>query len=449
MSRRMRLIATTAATLVVLTIVATVALAETVTKTVPVKVTLTDSNGATLGTATINVPLPVVTVTKTVTVTPTPTASPTSTSTSRSTSVPTLTPTPTPTPMPMPTPTPTPTAAAWDGSYGCRKPATTSTISNLRLTAGAHDLVYDHVRFTGYSGHGEGDWSTVAISASGGAVHDVTFRDCVFSTPPVAGNTFHMWAFSGGTIYNIRFENCYFEHAPRMAIEMNGRAGWWHDVWIEGCTLEACGGELISADMSPVNDDPTSPYGASVNGVVRGVEGLHIVGNDLQGTGWGPAARYTQALELVNLRPYSGQGYSEVVGNRVGRAACWFNDSYDGNVGLLIADNLFDETYDPSGSAETPHEPFQGDMSKATIRNNTFIMTGFKGLHWGASGSGNRFTGNVFRSSTSLTYNAAMPWASTEYTNNRFELPSSIAFASGATGSGNYFQSGHSGGSFD
>ena len=68
-----------------------------------------------------------------------------------------------------------------------------------------------------------------------------------------------------------------------------------------------------------------APYGVTVGGVVRGVEGLHITGNDFRGTGVtvnGFAPKWDVRLRVRLRLPYAQDksiGRSEFSGNRVGR----------------------------------------------------------------------------------------------------------------------------------
>ena len=198
--------------------------------------------------------------------------------------------------------------------YGCVKPVTTRTVRNLYIRGGTHDVTYSNVRFEGYTGSESADWTCVGMAAIGsaGSISNITFERCVFATVPagVFGNAFHMWNTStvGSTISNITFRDCWFEPQPRMQIEMNGFGGWWHDVTIDHCTFEPGGGEMVSVSMSPVDGAIPAPYGVTVGGVVRGVEGLHITGNDFRGTGVtvnGFAPKWEFGFEFACVFPYA------------------------------------------------------------------------------------------------------------------------------------------------
>jgi hypothetical protein len=355
--------------------------------------------------------------------------------------------------------------------YGCAKPVTTSTVRNLSIRGGKHDVTYSHVRFEGRTGSSPSSWTVVRIgvgSSSAGSISNITFDHCVFATLPrgVFGNAVHMWSTSttGKTIRNITFKHCWFEPQPRMVIEMNGRGGWWHDVTIDHCTFEAGGGQMLSFDMSPVSGDPVAPWGVKVDGVVRGVEGLHITNNDFRGTGVtvnGFTPRYTMGFEFGCVYPYAKDpsiGRSEFTGNRVARcASAWFQCNRNGARGMTFADNLFDYGYNPGGIPGSSSAVWAGtSINDCTFVNNTYVLdgSGLEGRPWdllsdGLAGRGNTFAWEDWTKPAGRMASSEFPFTNATYTDCHFHLPVSVTFPASASGTGCVFQSGSSGGQFD
>jgi hypothetical protein len=329
-------------------------------------------------------------------------------------------------------------------------------------------VTYSQVRFEGYTGSASADWTVVGMASIGSAasISNITFERCVFATLPagVFGDAFHMWNTStvGSTISNITFRDCWFEPQPRMAIEMNGRGGWWHDVTIDHCTFEAGGGQMLSFDMSPVSGDPVAPWGVKVDGVVRGVEGLHITNNDFRGTGVtvnGFTPRYTMGFEFGCVYPYAKDpsiGRSEFTGNRVARcASAWFQCNRNGARGMTFADNLFDYGYNPGGIPAHENAAWSGTfINGCTFRDNTYVLsTGDDQpgdlVVSALAGSGNTFSGEHWTKPAGRMADAKFPFTNSTYTDCHFHLPVSVTFPASASGTGCVFDKGRTGGSFD
>jgi len=90
------------------------------------------------------------------------------------------------------------------------------TLYNVRIPAGTHNVVYDHVVFK--SRGQSGDTSGVLTVAR--QCHDITFRNCTFATGKSNGVKI---IDRGGTIRNISFIGCRIRSQPRMAFECISR----------------------------------------------------------------------------------------------------------------------------------------------------------------------------------------------------------------------------------
>jgi len=303
------------------------------------------------------------------------------------------------------------------------------------------------------------------VGAQQSPCYNITFDHCVFATLPsgVNGNAFHMWNYNASSpIHHITFKECWFEPQPRMVIELNGRGGWWHDVVIDHCTFEPGGGQMISADMSPDGNDPSSPHGINIGGVVRGVEGLVVTNNDFQGTGVtvnGIAPVYKTGFEFGCVYPYAPDtsvGRSCFTGNRVARcASAWFNCDYSGATYMTFADNVFDWSYNPAGIAGSHDAAFTGsDMSHCTFTNNTWVLGTLLNEPWHLlgdqlEGSNLTFVRESWSKPSGNMSLASFPFTHSSYTDCRFHLPVAVSFPASATGTGCVFDKGHTGGTFE
>ena len=363
--------------------------------------------------------------------------------------------------------------------YGCTKPVTTRTVRGLYIRGGTHDVTYSHVTFAGHSGSSPDSWTCVGIDLNGrqGSIRNITFDHCVFSTLPAGydGDGVHMWNTSttGKTITHITFRNCWFEPQPRMVIEMNGRGGWWHDVTIDHCTVEPGGGEMLSFDMANSAGRMAEPYGVTVDGVARGVEGLHITDNDFRGTGVtvnGYTSSYTMGFEFSCIYPDASDpsvGRSYFTGNRVGRCdSSWFQCNRNGAEGMTFADNVFNSGYNPGGVAANASPAWSGTyINHCTFTNNTYILdhSGVDDHPWelmlsGLSGDGNTFSCEQWTKTAGSIGLVDFPFTNSTYTDCQFHLPASHGTESGrtsarfpasASGTGCVFDHGHTGGTFN
>ena len=350
--------------------------------------------------------------------------------------------------------------------FGCRKPITTSVLTNFVVGPSTHDVTYSYVRFEGYTVWGAGACVTMrtAPSTPGTSIYNITFDHCVFAQSPagVASNAVHIFSYPGSTIYNITFRNCWFEPQSRMGIECNGFGGWWHDITVDHCTFEPSGSQMLSFSMGhDAGSEP--PWGVEVEGVWRGVESLHITNNDLRGTGvtvGGVDPVWEMGVELAAVYPYSPDpsvGRSEFSNNRVGRcASSWLNCDYTPTTGVTFANNLFDFSYNPGGITGSVDAPINGSLNDCVFTGNTWVLGTANNYPWALTSSpqsGGFGTNNVFTSEDWIkpggTMNLAnMPWADSEYYDCHFHLPRSVTFPASATGTGCVFDSGHSGGTF-
>ena len=356
-------------------------------------------------------------------------------------------------------------------TYGCSKPQTTSTLTNYAVPYGTHDATYSQVRFEGNTGEDAGSWAVLRLmlmGAPGVDTYNITFDRCVFATCPagIEGNGVHGWNFAsdGSTIHHITFDHCWFEPQPRMQLEMNGRGGWFHDLTAHRCTFEPSNGQLFSVDMSATGGDPASPYGISVDGVVRGVEGVTLTENDFQGTGAvvnGFDNWTARAIELRCVRPSSidGSGGTVMRGNRVGRCRSgWFNlNASSGTYGLTVENNLFDTAYNPAGLAYavTHDSPWAGGVSDSTFSDNVYVLGSGGNEPWDfmpsaqVSGDGNTFAREHWtKPGGGIGGVCEMPFTDSTYTGCHFHLPKAVTFAADAAGSGCVFDNGYVNGTF-
>jgi hypothetical protein len=187
-------------------------------------------------------PTPSETPTPDPTPTETPTPEPTPTETPTPEPTPTETPTPEPTPSETPTPEPTPVYEA-----PTTPPATTSTITDLTLSSGQSNLVYENVRFASSRSYQR---ATVTITRA----DNITFKNCVFDGSAWNGITIND---SGGTVSNITFINSYVKGSERMGFECTSRNSTtrsYSKVDLLGMTFEPQGSEAISYDSNAVVD---------------------------------------------------------------------------------------------------------------------------------------------------------------------------------------------------
>jgi hypothetical protein len=383
------------------------------------------------------------------------------------------------------------------GIYGCAKPVIPTTAAQVRTSGGvtyyengtltnhvigngAHDRVYSHVSFGGYTTEGAVA-KVVRFSSGSSDVYNITFDHCVFRTPSWLAGDLLGYYNSPDTLarfHDITVTNCWFEPSHLFSIEFNMRAwSWAYNITIDQCTFERCDGAAqgwggpISMDYG--KDDGRVPI---VNGVARWYESVRITHNLFYGAadamiemrGFSTLA----GSESTTRSYFSGNklGLSRVVQFSCGRAGGnWSGDS--GVIGMYFTDNVIDETYNPGGLSNNdalkalwrtpkPTNFPRGVMSHTLWRNNTFNLrpraSGVLGLERDAGidqyGHGNVFEGNTWHTTgTSIDASRCyFPMTSTTYTNEHFHLPGLLHFASDAVGSGCTWGSGctHTGGSF-
>ena len=116
------------------------------------------------------------------------------------------------------------------------------TVHNAVIPAGAHDRIYDHVRFTGGG-------ASRAVLQIDRAAHDITFRDCVVESGPWNGISIND---RNGNIYDITFLRCRVLPQKRMGFECTSRPGsstrGYHGIRILSCVFSPQGSEAISFD---------------------------------------------------------------------------------------------------------------------------------------------------------------------------------------------------------
>jgi len=348
-------------------------------------------------------------------------------------------------------------------------------IDDCDFTEGQHDITFDHVKFTGYSGTNEGSWAVVR--ALSGGVYNIAFESCIFATLPegVRGNAVHFWTWDADdNFYNITFHNCWFEPQPRMQIELNGFGGWWHDVTIDHCTFEPCGGEILSLCVTNDDGETSAPYAPTVDGVVRGVENVVVTNNDLQGSGAtvnGFAPVYLQGIELASVwkNTVTGLGASTISRNKIGRCGSyWLNGASGGFRDMTFEDNVFDYTYNEADAGTRATQTFiQSNIACAdnTFRNNTWVATDVVAAWYtlfyfvpGCDLSGNTFEGEDWTHGDGTLSTADWEFTDSDYTNCHFhisrtyagtsptEVQLPVAIPESCTGSGNVFDNGYTGG---
>lgn len=369
---------------------------------------------------------------------------------------------------PSPDPLPEPT-------YGCRKPTTTSTLTNHIIYGGTHDVVYSGVRFEGNANVSGKETVAMWLGRSGtpdADIYNVVFEDCVFATCSYASsgpaNAFHMWNTSttGKTIHDVTFTRCWFEPQTRMQVELNGRGGWWHDFTFQDCTFEGSCAQQFSCDMAPTNATPTSPYGVTVGGVVRGVEGLLIDGCLFEGSGATvegiEPSSWLMGLEFGCVYPYASDtdvGRSVFSNNKVGRCgSSWLNFSYTtkGCHYMTFQDNVFDFSYNDHGADAHNSSPWSSaaNLNYCTFDGNTWTLGTANNQPYymvsggtTAQGGHDTFVGETWtKPSGTIGSWVDFPFTDSDYTDCVFHLPKAVAFAASATGSGNTFDNGYTGG---
>jgi hypothetical protein len=129
------------------------------------------------------------------------------------------------------------------------------TIKNLRISAGRHDIVYDHVTFTG----GSATSAVVTISQS---AYNITFRYCTIAT----GGGWNGVSINDnlGKIHNITFDHVAFKAQKRMGIEITSRpvstTQGYHHINITSSIFEPQGSEAVSYDGGAGAKDCTFAY---------------------------------------------------------------------------------------------------------------------------------------------------------------------------------------------
>jgi hypothetical protein len=117
-----------------------------------------------------------------------------------------------------------------------------TTITDLRLPAGAHDLIYDHVTFVGTD-------PTRAVLQIDTAAHRITFRYCTITSGPWNGITIND---SLGNIHDITFAHCHILTQGRMGLECTSRpistTKGYRRIQVLHCVFEPQGSEGVSFD---------------------------------------------------------------------------------------------------------------------------------------------------------------------------------------------------------
>lgn len=171
-------------------------------------------------------------------------------------------PAPAPTPQPTTTPTPEPAPTQEPGrnySAPSAPPVTTSTITDLKLSSGQSDIVYENVRFVSSQSVQK---ATVTITRA----TNITFRDCVIEGSDWNAITINDTA---GSVSGISFIDTYVESSPRMGFECTSRGSStraYNNINLLGVTFEPQGSEAISFDSSAVVDVESTVSGVVIRG---------------------------------------------------------------------------------------------------------------------------------------------------------------------------------------
>jgi hypothetical protein len=145
------------------------------------------------------------------------------------------------------------------------------TIRNAVIPAGAHNRIYDHVKFTG----GGAQRAVLQISR---ACHNITFRRCVIASGLWNGISIND---KGGIIHDITFVHCRIRSQKRMGFECTNRpvssTKGYHGIKVLNCVFSPQGSEAISFDGG------TGCYGNRVSNTV--IKGAGINPNQTYGAG--------------------------------------------------------------------------------------------------------------------------------------------------------------------
>lgn len=116
------------------------------------------------------------------------------------------------------------------------------TITNLRIAAGTHDVVYDHVTFK-VSRPGR------AVVEIGNACYGIVFRDCLITSGSWNGVSIND---RNGSIHDITFLRCHILRQKRMGLECTSRpvsaTAGYHGIQVLSCVFEPQGSEAVSFD---------------------------------------------------------------------------------------------------------------------------------------------------------------------------------------------------------
>jgi hypothetical protein len=137
-------------------------------------------------------------------------------------------------PKPAPTTAPTPTVTP------ASVPTTTTSITDLNLSAGQHDVVYDGVDFKSSKA---GQRATITITRA----YNITIRNSV-----IEGSAWNAVSVnSTGSVHDITLQNVVIKSTPRMGFECTERgATGFYNIKLDRVTVEPSGSEAISFDGS-------------------------------------------------------------------------------------------------------------------------------------------------------------------------------------------------------
>ena len=122
---------------------------------------------------------------------------------------------------------------------------------------------------------------------------------------------------------------------------------------------------------------------------------------------------------------------------------------------MTFADNVFDWNYNPAGHRRHAHRLVleRDDLSDCRFTNNTYVLPAGDNKPWQlmaiTTGNNNTFSGERWtKPSGTMGGGCNFDFTDSTYTDCDFQLSVPVRFPASASGTGNVFQSGYTGGQF-